>query len=116
MLELIGASRTENLEGQSIVPMLRGEHGNPDRMFCWEHEGNRAIRKGKWKLVTLGASNSGWELYDIEADRIESHDLASARPEIVRELSDEYDRWAQRCSVVPWTQIVKHRPTTSAAH
>jgi arylsulfatase len=112
VLELIGAARPENLEGQSILPMLRGEHGDPNRTFCWEHEGNRAIRKGKWKLVTLGASKDGWELYDMEADRIEGHNLASERPEIVRELSDEYDRWAQRCGVVPWSEIVAHRPTT----
>lgn len=31
-----------------------------------------------------------WELYDLEADRTELHNLASERPELVKELSDAY--------------------------
>jgi arylsulfatase len=87
-------------EGRDIATMLRGRRGDPDRTFCWEHEGHRAIRKGKWKLVQLAASKHGWELYDIEADRIESRNLGREHPEVVRALSGEYDRWASRCGVV----------------
>ena len=89
--------------------MLKGESGANDRTLFWEHEGNRAVRKGKWKLVAL-ASMPEWELFDIEADRIESNDLAKKHPEIVRELSKEYDRWAKRAGVAPWSQIEPHRP------
>ena len=96
-------------EGRSIVNMIKGESGTNDRTLCWEHEGNRAIRNGKWKLVALFSSDR-WELYDIDADRIESNDLASKHPEVVKELSAEYDRWAERCGVVPWSQIEPHRP------
>ena len=42
----------------------------------WEHEGNRAIRIGKWKLVAKGA-NGAWELYDLDADRSELNNLAT---------------------------------------
>jgi arylsulfatase A-like enzyme len=113
LLDLAGApypaTQTLRLEGQNILPMIRGGAGNADRSFCWEHEGNRAIRKGKWKLVML-ADAPGWELYDIDADRAESHDLADERPEDVRELSAEYDRWAARCGVAPWSEIAAKRP------
>jgi arylsulfatase len=87
-------------EGRDIRQMLNGGRGEPDRAFFWEHEGHRGIRKGKWKLVALASSTRGWELYDIDADRIESHNLASEHPEIVDQLSGEYDRWAARCGVV----------------
>jgi arylsulfatase len=87
-------------EGRDIETMLKGGRGQPDRTFCWEHEGHRAIRKGRWKLVMLASSKQGWELYDIEADRTESHNMASEHPEIVHQLSAEYDRWAIRCGVV----------------
>jgi arylsulfatase len=116
-LQLAGATYPatdqRHLEGQSILPMIEGKPGNPDRTYCWEHEGNRAIRKGKWKLVMLGSSKDGWELYDLGADRTESHDLAAEKPEVVRELSAEYDEWAQRCGVVPWPKILRSR---DAAH
>ncbi len=117
-LELAGAqypARAEvKPEGRSIVNMMRGEAGADDRTLCWEHEGNRAIRKGKWKLVML-ADAPDWELFDIEADRIESNDLAAKHPEVVRELSADYDRWAERCGVVPWSQIEPKRPVKAAA-
>jgi arylsulfatase A-like enzyme len=112
-LEVAGQAyaETENrrLEGRSILNMIKGQAGPNDRTLCWEHEGNRAIRKGKWKLVML-ADARGWELFDIENDRIESSDLAQAHPQIVLELAAEYDRWAERCGVAPWPQIAAKRP------
>lgn len=44
-----------------------------------EHEGNRAVRQGRWKAVA--AHEGAWELHDIEADRTELHDLAAQEPE-----------------------------------
>ena len=50
-----------------------------------------------------------WELYDLNADRTELHDLAGANPEKVKELSNLYERWAQRCGVVPPNQLPEPR-------
>jgi len=102
-------------EGQSIVRILKSGRGNPDREFYWEHEGNRAVRKGKWKLVTLGDSKGGWELYDIETDRIESRNMAGEFPEVVKELSASYDRWATRCGVQNYAEILARGKTRKAA-
>jgi arylsulfatase len=102
-------------EGRSVVSMIKGEPGAHDRTLCWEHEGNRAIRQGKWKLVRL-ADAKQWELFDIENDRIESNDLAAKHPDIVRELSAAYDRWAERCGVAPWWEIAAKRPAKAAAN
>jgi arylsulfatase len=118
LLELAGvtypATDDQRPEGASILRMIRGEAGERDRMFCWEHEGNRGIRKGKWKLVTLPDSRGGWELYDIDADRTESRNLAAAEPDVVQDLSADYDRWAKRCGVVPWSEISAKRPAPAA--
>ena len=43
----------------------------------------------------------GWELYDIESDRSELHDMAVDHPERVKELSDAWNQWAERASVLP---------------
>ena len=92
------AAETNRLEGENILSMLKGNSGNADRTFCWEHEGFRAIRDGQWKLVSTPREE--WELYDINADRTESNDLAASHPEIVRDLKAKYDRWAARCGVI----------------
>jgi arylsulfatase len=56
----------------------------------WEHEGNRAIRVGDWKLVA--AKDRPWELYDLAGDRTETHDLAGEQPERVREFVGRWQR------------------------
>jgi arylsulfatase len=90
-------------EGKSLVPVLRGRQRAGHAALFWEHEGNRAVRAGKWKLVAK--YRGSWELYDLEADRTEQTDLASKRPDKVKELAAAYERWAKRCGVVPWAEI-----------
>jgi arylsulfatase len=67
----------------------------------WEHEGNRALREGSWKLVAKGPAGA-WELYDISSDRTEMHDMASAEPEKVKDLSAKWEAFARRTNVLPW--------------
>jgi arylsulfatase len=109
-LELAGATETPHCEGRSIVSMIKGQSAPADRTLFFEHEGNRAVRKGNWKLVELASSKAGWELYDFSTDRSEQHNLAANRPGLVAELTAEYERWAERCGVVPWSEIAPHRP------
>jgi arylsulfatase len=88
------------MEGTSLAPAFAGKPLNRKAPIYWEHEGNRALREGKWKLVMK--CTGPWELYDIEADRTEQHDLASQQPELVKQLSTEWDAWAKRADVDPW--------------
>lgn len=92
------------LEGRSLRPLLSapaaGLPGDARALF-WEHEGNRAAREGRWKLV---AKHQGaWELYDLAADRSELHDLARAQPARVAAMAAAWQRWADRVGVEPWT-------------
>ena len=87
-------------EGRSLVPALMGEALNEDRTLFWEHAENRAVRAGNWKLVAEGRRGA-FELYDLEADRGETQNLAGERPEVVMELEAEWDAWAERCGVLP---------------
>jgi arylsulfatase len=72
----------------------------PQTVYVWEHEGNRALRAGDWKLVSR--LPGGWELYDIKKDRTETHDLAKEKPEKVDELEQLYHTWAQRTGIKNW--------------
>jgi arylsulfatase len=91
------------LEGHSLKPALQAELAERPPMF-WEHEGNCAVRIGRWKLVRKHPGP--WELYDIDADRTELHDLAAEHPGRVRDMAAQYEAWAQRCGVIPREQIV----------
>ena len=86
-------------EGMSLLGALNGKT-LPERTLYWEHEGNRAVRQGKWKLVCRASRGKTWELYDMEASRSETDDLAGQNPQKVQELSALYDAWAQRCNVI----------------
>ncbi|MBN2311042.1 MAG: arylsulfatase [Candidatus Hydrogenedentes bacterium] len=101
--EQYAGQRITPLEGRSFAPLLAGRDRPIHDALFWEHEGNRAVRRGSWKLVSAYARGTKqWELYDIDADRTETRDLAAQRPDTVAELAQLYEAWAERCSVLPW--------------
>ena len=90
------------MEGMSLKPLLLSESplsASPRPLF-WEHEGNRAIRVGEWKLVSKHPGP--WELYHVPTDRTEMHDLAAQQPGRVQEMAAQWDMWAKRVGVRPW--------------
>jgi arylsulfatase A-like enzyme len=87
------------LEGRSLVPVFEGRMLS-ERSLFWEHEGNCAVREGKWKLVSRFPD--AWELYDMENDRTERRDLADRYPARVRKMAADYAEWAHRVGVQPW--------------
>lgn len=93
------------LEGKSLRPILEGRQRTPHALIGWEHEGNRAARQGKWKLVSRYSGGNAWELYDMEADRTEMNNLAGRHPQKLAELSGLWDGWAARVGVQPWDQV-----------
>ncbi len=92
------------LEGVSLVPAFLGRDLPRTAPLAWEHHGNSALRDGKWKIVTEYRDNqpTKWELYDMEADRTELHDLAATQPEKLKELADKWQAWADRVGVQSW--------------
>jgi arylsulfatase len=88
------------LEGRSLSPVFEEDRPRRDESLFWEHEGNRAVRADRWKLVQR--HNHEWELFDMEEDRTEMNDLSEERPEIFADLKEEYRQWANRVEVLPW--------------
>lgn len=102
------------IEGISLTPSFGGKALNRAQPLFWEHEGNRAVLDGKWKLV--GERGDPWELYDMEADRTESRNVAAEHPDKAKQLADAYQEWAHRAGVLPWPQPGQPaRPSTNNA-
>src|SRR5690606_22894985 len=109
LLELAGTKQparrngvtVQALEGVSLAPVLTGRGAiKRDEPIFFEHEGNRAVRDGKWKIVAV-SENGPWELYDMTIDRGEMNDLAARHPTIVNDLAKKWDAWAARARVLP---------------
>jgi arylsulfatase len=86
-------------EGVSLRPALNGRPLRRPGPLFWEHEGNRAVRDGRWKLVAK--AGQPWELYDIDADRSELHDLADGHPDRVKAMAAQWNAYADRAQVRP---------------
>ena len=95
-----GNQKIQPMEGVSLVPAFHGKKLYRKNPIYWEHEGNRAIRDGDWKLVAKGAKGA-WELYNIADDRSEMHDLADKHPEKTKALADAWQTYAERARVLP---------------
>lgn len=105
------------LEGKSLVPIIEGHQLERSTPLCWEHEMNRAVLMGQWKLVSKGELLDGrygkwkdyeigsWELYNMKTDRSELNDLSMKHPEVVNELDSVWNRFAERTGVfpLPWS-------------
>ncbi|WP_433832329.1 arylsulfatase [Flavobacterium anhuiense] len=94
------------LAGKSLLPVLfdNASEVNRGAPLFWERAGNRAVREGKWKLVSIYPSYQ-WELYDLEADRGETTNVAAQNPGIVNNLSAKYFDWADKTGVVEYSKF-----------
>ncbi|WP_282037833.1 arylsulfatase [Saccharicrinis aurantiacus] len=95
---------TKPLDGMSVVPLITGKKSNTDfnkRMLVtdtqriqWPVKGrNSCVMTSQWRLV------NGDELYDINADRGQTNNIAADHPQIVKEMTAFYDQW--------WASAVK---------
>lgn len=95
-----GDQKIEPMQGVSLRAALEGKPLARIEPIFWEHEGNKAVRDGKWKLVMR--HKQPWQLFDMEADRTEQHDLVDGQPEIAAKLEAAWNAWAQRAYVDEW--------------
>lgn len=102
-----GGNAIQPMEGVSLKPLLDGTRIERPQPLFWEHEGNRAIRTGQWKLVSKHPG--GWELYDMSADRTEAENLAETMPDRIRELKMLWEARAAKVGIAPWQVLSSER-------
>lgn len=98
-------SKIHKPEGESLLRSIKNESEKRESIMFWEHEANRAIRSGDWKLVLRASEmypfDGRWELYNLADDRTETNDLTEIYPEKVKEMKTLWEEWAQRIKVYP---------------
>jgi arylsulfatase len=85
------------LQGKSLKPIFQGRDRDGYETLFWEHLGNRAVRQGRWKLVSRDRGE--WELYDMVEDRSELTNLANEQPERTEEMALQFMTWAEQVGV-----------------
>lgn len=78
------------LDGVDLLPMLLNDAKLPERTLFWRYQKERAVRKGKWKLLIQGENV---KLFDLSEDLGEKKNLAGAEPRMAKALEDELAAW-----------------------
>nr|WP_261342255.1 arylsulfatase [Aeoliella mucimassa] len=115
LIDVAGATYPTTYQGNDILPgdgvslrsAFTGEALGRENPIFIEHEHNAFIRDGKWKLVGRNVAKprridaAQWELYDLEVDRTELHNLAADMPEKVKEMAAKWKAWSKEAKVYP---------------
>lgn len=89
-------------EGSSLVPVFKGKDLKAGRDLCFEHFNEKALIDAEgWKIVQVAGKNKDWELYNLNTDRSEMHNLAAQYPQRVAAMKARYLAWEKRCMVEP---------------
>jgi arylsulfatase A-like enzyme len=113
------ASRIDDgIEGVNLLPHLKGEQSDaPHESLAWRFGPQKAIRRGKWKLVDFrdfeAKTQSGWQLFDLDADISESKNIAAEHPEFVAELSKAWDDWNTKNIAPLWPGTPNEDPKSA---
>ncbi len=100
LLAAAGSDVPRDMQGQSLLPLLRGESPEWRNEFFYEHHfdhpripANEGVRTERWKYIRFVDSDPLYEeLYDLESDPLEEHNLA-AGPAHAETLDRLRARW-----------------------
>ena len=114
-----GTKAPEGIEGVNLLPHLIGEKTDaPHPALAWRFGPQKAIRRGKWKLVDFrdfeAKTQSGWQLFDLDSDIGETKNLAAEKPELLAELSKAWDDWNAKNIAPLWPGTPNEDPKPAA--
>jgi arylsulfatase B len=92
-------------DGANLIPCLTEEKQiPPHEQLFWRAGSRSALRAGNWKLVQNGRRKTpaSWELYDLDQDLAEEHNLAQTQPNKLKELRSAWDKMNQQMIDPVW--------------
>lgn len=110
--ELTGQEVRET-DGISLLPSLLGKT-SAQKKHAWlyfeypENGGQIAIRMGEWKAVKTEVRmhpEKPWQLFNLQIDKTESHDLASQYPDLIKTMNEIVEKEHQQAHIQEWEFI-----------
>lgn len=109
-----------HVDGVNIVPLLQGKSSFPPRTLYWHYphyhgstwRPGASIRDGKWKLIEFYEWDTA-ELYNLEEDPGEQHDLSTELPEQTELLRAKLHKWQQQMGAKMPQPNPAYSPTVS---
>lgn len=89
--EIGGVKQTMDTDGLSFVPTLTGEDQPQHEYLYFEQNHQQAVRIGSWKGFRSHPANAT-ELYNLDLDPFEEHDIAADNPDTVRMVEQVFGR------------------------
>ena len=87
------SSELPGLDGISLVPTFSGKKLIRTNPLFFQYGSWQAIRQNQWKLVQR--KQEPWQLYDLDQDRTETHDLGGKFSERVKHMKKLWEGWAR---------------------
>jgi arylsulfatase A-like enzyme len=126
VLELLGRAPVSAMSGASLLPLVRGETEPDERVVLTEGRGSWGLLSGKWRLVVREKLPAPpppsdkplpplEELFDLEEDPGERHNLATERPEVLSEMKARLAAAQQNVPVAGTRAATKSDSTPSPA-
>jgi arylsulfatase A-like enzyme len=78
------------LDGDDLLPILKGTSPVRDRTFFWRIYDRDAVRQGKWKYLRDGPTH---KLFDLSVDPREQADFGKKQPDVMQSLRKEFESW-----------------------
>jgi arylsulfatase A-like enzyme len=105
--------KINNTDGISFLYELKGKvHKQQKHSYLYfefaEYGGQVALRRGKWKAIKTNMKknpHAPWELYNLEADRNETTDVAAQYPELIKQFDAILKKEHQPSNVKEWNFI-----------
>lgn len=102
--EITGAKQPDDLDGHSLVSLLKRPTRQDARAeLFWDTGKEAAVRRGNWKLLVtrkspnpalqIAETPKGTFLFDLENDPSEEKDLSAKHPQLVAELKNSLKEW-----------------------
>jgi arylsulfatase len=93
LCEIAHVKPPHDSDGISFLPELTGKKQKEHKYLYWEFPetgGQQAVITAKYKAMrkNMNNGNTTFELYDLEADKEETKNIADAHPEIIRRVEE----------------------------
>jgi len=90
LLRLLGINPEPGMDGTNMLPRIRGAAADPESIVIESLRG-RTLRRGPWQY--LARSDGPPELYHLQQDPMEVHNLVDQAPAQAQELQEELEAW-----------------------